>query len=464
MTGSFTTVDRLVILAYVVALGGLALVRGRRRRGDDVAAYLAAGRAVSLPGFVMNLVASWYGGILGVGEYAYRHGVANWIVFGVPYYVAAVLFALFIAPRARGSRALTIPEQLRAAYGSRVATLGAVIVLAMTLPGAYALMAGTIVGEILSIPRLVAVAGVVALSISYLLFGGMRAIVAADRFYFVLMYSSFGIMVVRLVTHVGGLGFLRAHLDPALFTWTGGQPVQAILVWYVIALSTLVEPTFYEACFAARDSRTARNGILISILFWIVFDAMTTMTGLYARALLPNLQDASRAFPVLAEQVLPPLLRGLFFAGLLATVMSTVDSYLFISAQTIGHDLLARWRGARFGDNTWTRLGLAGAGAGSIAIAASGLSVVEVWHHLGSIGTPALLVPVVASFDPRTRMSARAAGTAMLSAALVATLWIAFSHQGVYWLHLEPIFPALTVALLVWIFSRLEHLRREPGE
>jgi SSS family solute:Na+ symporter len=446
-----SNLDRLVLLAYVAVLVALGLRRSLRRGRDDVAAYLVAGRAVALPGFVANLVASWYGGILGVGEYSYRYGVSNWLVFGVPYYVAALLFALVVAPRARRSQSCTIPEQLHAAYGPTAGALGAVIVFCVTLPGAYLLMAGTIVREALGVPLAAAVVGVAVLSGFYLLFGGMRAIVAADRYYFVLMFASFGLLVAFLVAQHGGLEFLRRSLPPEQFTWNGGRPVQAVLVWYVIALATLVEPAFYEACFSARDPGTARRGILISICFWALFDLLTTTSGLYARALLPDLDDPVRAYPALGARVLPELARGLFFAGMLATVMSTVDSYLFISAQTLGHDLAGAWR-ARVPDavsNHRTRLALVACIAAGSVMALAGFSVVELWHHLGSIGTPALLVPMLASFHPRLRPAPRVAVAAMLASAAVALAWLIASRGGErgYWLGLEPIFPALAVSL-----------------
>jgi SSS family solute:Na+ symporter len=465
---AFTTVDRLVLLAYAAVVLALGLQRLLRPRRDDLTSYLVAGRAVTLPGFVMNLVATWYGGILGVGEYSYRYGISNWLVFGVPYYVAALLFAIFLAPRARRARVLTIPEQLHASYGRNAGLLGAVVVLLMTVPGAYVLMAGTIVREVLGWPLAVAATCVTLLSSLYLVFGGMRAIVAADKFYFVLMYSSFGFMVVWLATHFGGLEFLRSRLPPESFTWNGGRPVQAILVWYGIALATLIEPSFYEACFSAKDQRTARIGILVSIVFWALFDAMSTTTGMYARALLGGLDEPSRAFPLLALRVLPPFLLGLFFAGMLAVVMSTVDSYLFISAQTLGRDLAWRWWGRRSASptadasNRWVRVALLVTSLGAIGIALSGLGVIELWHHLGSIGTPALLVPMLASFDARWRFTPRGAIAAILLAAAVATLWLVTSRGERYWLGLEPILPALATSAIVWCVDRA--WRRRGGQ
>jgi SSS family solute:Na+ symporter len=227
-------------------------------------------------------------------------------------------------------------------------------------------------------------------------------------------------------------------------------------VWYVIALSALVEPAFYEAAFAARNPQTARRGMFIAIGAWAVFDFMTTTCGLYARALMPDLADGARAFPLLGAGVLPPVLAGLFFAGMLATVLSTFDSYLFISAQTLGHDLIARWRRVDpEHSNVWTRVGLLIAAVCAIGIALSGLTVVELWHHLGSIGTPALLVPMVASFAPRWRIGPLAAGIAMGLSAAVAALWILTGHDGRYLGGVEPIFPALAVSLIVWALGRL---------
>jgi len=94
-------------------------------RSSTAVEYLVAGRRVTLPAFVATLVATWYGGILGVGEYSYRYGISNWLVFGVPYYVGALLFAIFYARRAREAALYTIPDLLERHYGRAPALMGA---------------------------------------------------------------------------------------------------------------------------------------------------------------------------------------------------------------------------------------------------------------------------------------------------------------------------------------------------
>jgi len=81
-------------------------------------------------------VSTWYGGILGVGEYSYRFGLSNWLVFGLPYYLAAALFAVFLAKKARAAQVLTIPERLAQVYDNKTALAGAVIIYLLTVPGA----------------------------------------------------------------------------------------------------------------------------------------------------------------------------------------------------------------------------------------------------------------------------------------------------------------------------------------
>src|SRR5271157_997976 len=92
--------DVVVIFLYFggVLLVGYRSARKTRSTEDD---FLLAGRTLTLPIFIMTLVSTWYGGILGVGEFSYRWGIANWTTQGVPYYFFAAVFAVFLAKRIR---------------------------------------------------------------------------------------------------------------------------------------------------------------------------------------------------------------------------------------------------------------------------------------------------------------------------------------------------------------------------
>ncbi|MBU0508604.1 sodium:solute symporter family protein [bacterium] len=440
------------------ALFALALlaVGWLRRRGGVAEEFLLAGRRLSAPAFVMSLVSAWYGGILGVSEYSYSYGLSNWFVFGLPYYLHAALFAIFLAKRARHSRLSSIPDKLAEVYGRRPAQLGAITIFLMTMPAAYLLMLGKLISWIFGWSYPVSLAVGTVFSTIYIYFGGLRSVTGANLVQFAMMYGGFAMMVIVLYSTFGGLDFLRANVPRELFSPLGGQSFSAVLVWYFIASTTLIEPLFYERVYAARSERLVLPGILVCILFWALFDFFTTTTGLYARALLPEGTDRALAFPQLALQVLPAGAFGLFFIALLATVVSTIDSYSFIAAAALGRDLL--WRSGKREESQvprFIRLSLVASTLCAFLVALAAESVVSVWHAVGSIGAPVLLVPTLAAWSSRHPFPRRLVLPAMLAAGLVALIWrlAPLLTDSGYWLGVQPIYIGLGISLAFYLPS-----------
>lgn len=443
LTGALGPLDLAIVAGYAAATIALGL-RSARSAGGRTDEFLLAGRTLTLPAFVVTLVATWYGGVLGVGEYSYLHGLSNWIVLGAPYYVGTALFAWAFAERARRSETTTVPDLLHGAYGRGAGALGTFVVFVLSLPAAYFLMLGVILRRALGIGQATAIVLSAAICLAYLLARGFRGVVGTKGLQFALMYGGFLVLLPAAVVEVGGLGALAARLPPEALTATGGKPVGYVVAWYVIALQTLVEPTFYQRCFAARSPRVARTGLLVSIAFFALFDAMTTFTGMYARALLPDLPSAVDAYPALAERLLPAGLLGLFYAGMLATVLSTVDSFLFVGATTFGRDLVWRLTGGRADQVTWTRIGLAVATAASAALALAASSVVSLWYGFYSVGTAVLLAPLAGALFPALRPPGAFAAAGMVLAGSATLATFAWGGGAI-----EPIYPGLAVSFLV---------------
>ena len=459
-------VDYSLIIIYLGLLLFLGFFR-KLRKGSSPAELIVGGRMLTLPAFVASLVSTWYGGILGVGEYSYNYGLSNWLVFGLPYYLAAFLFALFLARKARQSEVLTIPERLYQAYDNKTAVAGSVIIYLMTVPAAYVLMLGVLCQYLFGWPFWLGVLLGTLFSIVYVYLGGFNSVVRTDLFQFALMFVGFIILLVVLVVNFGGLDFLRSNLPEQHLTWHGGKTHLYIATWYVIALATLIEPAFYQRCYAAKNASVARNGILISILCWMVFDFLTTSCGLYARALLPGLADPVSSYPALALQVLPAGLLGLFALALLATVMSTVDSYSFLAASTFGNDIMRRL--FKIGDSAvtrWTRVGLVLSVLLAVVFAVFFRSAVDIWYAFGSVGTPALLVPVFFSFVGKRRLPPRAAMTSIIVCGSLSLTWYVSSYmnpEGAYWLGLEPVFPGLALSILIFLLFSRKQPERLPN-
>lgn len=446
MTGSLGASDLAVVGAYLAATFVLGVRSSRSSRRDDED-FLLAGRQLTLPAFVVTLVSTWYGGVLGVGEYSYVHGLSNWLVLGVPYYVGTLLFALLYAERARKTSNATLPDILYSTYGRAAGVLGAITVLALSLPAPYLLMLGVLLRRATGLPQSVAVILSAGFCVLYVGARGFRSVVQTKGLQFAFMFGGFLLLLPIAASRVGGLEALRAGLPSTMFAPLGGQTIGYVLAWYIIALQTLVEPTFFQRCFAAKSPRVSRVGLLVSILFFALFDGLTTFTGMYAHALLPNLSTGVDAYPALAELLLPAGLLGVFYCGMIATVMSTVDAFLFNAGITLSRDLIGRVGTAAASTIRGERLGLIGGATIASAIALMSESVVNLWYGFGSVGTAVLLTPLLGAFFPALRPERRFAAAGMATAGVVTLAWVFGAQRtGTPWLSVEPVFPGLAVA------------------
>jgi solute:Na+ symporter, SSS family len=469
----FSPVDILLICLYFGAVLFIGFRAQRKTRAEDVTDFLLAGRSLTTPVFVMTLVSTWYGGILGVGEFSYLYGISNWFIQGVPYYIFAILFAFLLAKRVRATNLATIPDKLEQAYGRPTAVLGAFLTFLLMTPAPYVLMIGVLL-EIVTGWNLALciLLGTLATTL-YLFSGGFRADVHTDILEFILMFIGFGIILPYAFARFGGAPFVVSHVPAQHLTWNGGNSPQFVLVWFFIALWTLVDPAFHQRCYAAKSGEVARNGILWSVLFWIVFDAMTATAGLYARAALPGITHPVMAFPLLAEAVLPPAAKGLFFIGLLATIMSTLNTLAFVSATTLGRDIYLRLKrrgsasaaspesGDGGKETASIRIGLIITGVLAIALALAIPSVIKLWYTIGTVIVPGLLVPVVSSYFSRVRIGPRWAMMSMLLGWLTSLAWLlagwsrSLGSTDLYPLGIEPIYPGLVVSLVAWGMGKI---------
>lgn len=450
---SFAGVDYALIVLYFVAvmMAGLAWLR----RGKTQEDYFLASRTLTLPAFVATLVATWYGGILGVGEFAYNSGLSVWVVFGVPYYVFAIVFALFLAPRIRKATLYTIPDKIAEAYGKPAAVVAAVFTYCLTTPAPYVLMLGTMLQLIFGWAPIPAMLAGVVLSTIYVYTGGFRSDVRVNIVQFALMFGCFALILPYCYHLLGGLDFIRTHVPAQHLTWHGGNKPQYIAAWFFLAMLTLVDPSFHQRCYAARTPQVASRGVLVSVLFWVVFDFMTCTAGLYARAALPGIEPVM-SYPLLAEKLLPAGMKGLFYVGMLATIMSTLVSNTFLCGVTFTRDFVWRLEGgdpeARVALRT--ALGLTLTTVIALALAIALPSVVKLWYVVGTVFVPGLLLPLLSAYWPRWKVRGWAAPPVMLAASLTSLVWVIWGqiHQmdgsPMYPLGLEPMYPGLAVSVV----------------
>ena len=448
--------DLSVLILYVCLLIGFGFYR-TKQSGKDPEEFLLAGRKLSLPGFVVTLVATWYGGILGIGENTYSYGIQTWFIFGLPYYIFAILFAFLIAGRINETKFISIPDQFHGRFGKTAGVVSALYILFLASPAPYILSIGILLQFTTGLSFGLSLLMATGLSLSYIWIGGFKAVVRTDGLQFGFMYVGFLLLLIFSMKSNGPISELV--LPVSHLNITGGASIQYIVVWFFIALWTFVDPGFYQRCAAAKSPQTAKKGILISIGFWFIFDMLTLSTGLYAKALL-TAGDPLFAYPRLGAMVLPPLAYGIFITGLLATIMSTIDSLGLISAITFGRDILWRIQSPTSTDKLkwnnestiFVRKGLIITAFIALILAFSIPSVVKLWYGLGSILVPGLVLPFLISFKnnrPKENILLM-----MVSPVLVSIFWILLGKLlNGYPFGLEPFYPGILTSVLVYVIK-----------
>ena len=430
-----TPLDYAVLAAYIGAM--LAVGWAVSRTIGSFRDWFVASGTMTTPLLVCTLVSTYYGldVLFGGSELAYEEGVVAWFWYSRPHYFAILLTALLLARRLKQRDFLSLPDVVAERYGRGAQTLVAVASFVYSLPLLSIMGLGVLFDVMLDVPFVYGVLLGAGVSTIYTLMGGIMADALTDTVQFVLMCVTLAIAAVIVLNGMGGMDAMQRTLPAEYFSPRGTYPLSVLFVYSLAALSVLVEPAFYQRVFAAVSHRSVIAALLIGMLLWASFDWIVTVLGMSAAA--SGLEVEGRY--ALLEVVLPALpagLAGLFVASVLATAMSTIDSYLLISGGNLAYDLYRPWLARDIDDARllrYTRYGVVVAAVASVMLALFFESMVAAWIFMATVLVVTALVPVLAAlYVPR--LATPAAGVASALAGLVtAALYTALvTLNGTY--------------------------------
>ncbi|MBL8466306.1 SLC5 family protein [Methyloversatilis discipulorum] len=332
-------IDFIVIAAYllVTVIVGIAVTRA----DPDADELFLAGRslgplAIGLSLFASNISSTT---LIGLPGAAYSNGIA---VANYEWMAALVLVftAVFVLPAFIGGRLVTVPELLERRFDARLRRyLSATsIFLSLALDTAGSLYAGALILSQL-LPGLSLGAGCAGLALFaglYTAAGGLRAVVYTDVLQATVLLVGAAVMswvVFGQFDHSWSqlsaavapdrLSLIRPLDDPAL-PWLGTLIGLPVLGFYYWTMNQYVA----QRLLGARDLRAAGQGALLAATLKLLPLFLMVMPGVMAAVLLPGLDRPDTVFVQLIAHYAPAGLAGLMVAGLIAAMMSSVDSAL----------------------------------------------------------------------------------------------------------------------------------------
>ena len=351
----------LIYLAIVLAIGLWALRRTRSSKD-----FFIAGQGIGLlvTGFA-TMSAAFSGFVfLGGPGLTYRIGVASLFIV-IPVSFTAGLLCWVVAKRLRllaeVREVYTIPDAIACRYRSLWATgLSAVAVLIGTVGylGSQMLALGVLIEAIFGTRDLLGTWSLVAATslgmlvvLAYSMAGGMLAGVYTDLVQGGLMLLTavgvFGYAIhsggglTEITTSIArspdfGAGFLEPFGTVPLLTALG--------FFFVFAIGTLGQPHMLHKFYMLDDPRKLKWMPLVvgtaqttCVFIWLGIGL--AVPALVVRGRLSPLDNPDSATPLFLLNFAPQALTGLAFAGILAAIMSTADSFVNIGAAALVRDL-----------------------------------------------------------------------------------------------------------------------------
>lgn len=343
--------DLAVIAVYLVVVLAIGLSMARRTHsGDDL--FLAGRRLGWLPiGF--SLFASNISSttLIGLSGAAYTWGIAvsnyEWMAAFV-----LVFFAVFFIPYYLNARLTTVPEFLERRFDrrSRLYFSGITLFSNVVVDTAGTLFAGALVIQVFypDANLFVACLGLAIVAGLYTAAGGLAAVVYTDVLQAIVLLVG-SCMVAWL--SFGQLDFsweqivanappeklsLMLPLDDPNLPWLGtlvGVPILGFYFW-------CTNQFIVQRVLGARSIAHARWGVLFAGLLKLPVLYIMVLPGIMAGAFLPDLDNGDAVFPTLVTTLLPAGLVGLVLAGLLAAIMSSIDSTLNSASTLLTMDFL----------------------------------------------------------------------------------------------------------------------------
>ncbi len=341
--------DLIIIIGYMIMIAAVGILS--QSKVKDAKDYYVAGR--SLPTFVLvaTICASVVGGsaLIGKGGYAYTGGVVC-IAIGLPYMVGMFIFSAFsgkISSVGIKYGFTSMSEMMGYRFGKTVKYIAAIMVAytSMSTVGAQISATGTIISTIGGdkVSYLVGALIATVIFVSYTASSGLFGVVYTDVIQFiVLMVFVYMVLPIKGINEVGGFAALIANTDPAKWKWDLSPEIITLIVTNFVM--TIAGAEFWQRAFAAKDKKAAFKGQFLGTSVYAVTIVITMFIGLAAALLFPTLIEdygtADYAIPVMIVKIMPAGLAGLTLAGVLSVMMSSADSYLLVSTQSIIADIV----------------------------------------------------------------------------------------------------------------------------
>ncbi len=357
--------DAAVVCAYCGTALAVGVLGRRRFQAKNAEEFLTGGRELSWKQASLAVIAMTVDpGIMGFSGLAFIWGlVIHWNAVNM--WLCAPFGAFFLLPIYWRTGIVTTPEFLERRFnaGSRVLVAALMIAFNVVVLCSMLHLGGLILSELFHWPVFASTIGVLLIAGVYIVSGGMKALLALNRYQSGLVLATIFAVAAVSLYRVGGVpGFASIRvmgesgvvlpstvpsLDWSLFSrqWF---PLPVILCWAPLLSTAWLACNFsFVQCFLATRTLADAQKTMLALGTWsLVMCTLAYVAGVSMRRLTPGILP-DQAFLKVIVTMFPTGVRGVLVAGLTASLLSAVNGLLMASSTLATQDIYLKLAGSQ---------------------------------------------------------------------------------------------------------------------
>ncbi len=351
----------IATLSYVLILTCIIIYKSRKVKNEDD--FVVAGRNVPVYLLVGTLVTTWIGSgsLFGTAGLTFQVGFSElWFSMGA---WIGILAVYFIAARVRRISQYTLTDLLEKRFGPVARLLGTItIIVSYLIIAGYQFKGGGRFLAILTEGSITPETGTIIfciLIVTFTALAGMVSIVSIDIFNGVIMILAICLALpFAIANHGGWIEVVNTinEVNPTHLSMLEGHE----FTWYLgILLPTLLlllsESSMYQKFSSAKDAKSARNAVLGMFFGVVIIEVLMCTLAVVGFAIYSSdprfFTPDGMVIKEMSEEIilrvgfeqLPAWVGSILFAGGVAIILSTGNTFLMVVSTNTSRDLIEKY-------------------------------------------------------------------------------------------------------------------------
>jgi len=338
---NYLSIDHMIVYASLLITFIIGLRAGKGIK--TIREYAVGNKMFGTASLVFTFLATNLSGdsIINDGGIIFSDGIIMTVVL-LSLIVQFPLIAFFIAPNAvYFPNCITLGDMMQQLYGKASGVLAGLLSLlqAIFFASREFVVLGIICESLIGINFKSAILIGGFMLTLYTAHGGIKSVVKTDVLQFLMIVVGIPIIAYMAVNQVGDMDTLLSRVPQEKWLIMDHPKFYFYLTLCMIIPAGIIDAAIIQRLLMGKTKKHLRNQYLVLAFVDPLFRCLISLIALAGTVLYPN-GKGSEIVPHMVNDFIPIGFKGLVIAGLLAIVMSTIDSYLHVTGLILVHDVI----------------------------------------------------------------------------------------------------------------------------